>query len=77
MSQYTQERVSLGAYVDRELREQLAERARLEDRSVSSLVRSALAAYMGAGTERQTMILDFPRTHGRASEQHIETLEAS
>jgi hypothetical protein len=40
------ERVSLGAYVDPELRAAVAERARLEDRSVSSLIRSAVTRYL-------------------------------
>jgi Ribbon-helix-helix protein, copG family len=62
MSQHTvQERVSLGAYVDPELREALAERARLEDRSVSSLIRSALARYLNelaTGPRREQMLAD-------------------
>jgi Ribbon-helix-helix protein, copG family len=59
MSQYTQERVSLGAYVDPELREALTERARIEDRSVSSLIRSALAHCLNelaTGARRETML---------------------
>jgi Arc/MetJ-type ribon-helix-helix transcriptional regulator len=59
MSQITTERVSLGAFVDRELREALAERARLEDRSVSSLIRSALTRYLAdtaTGARRETML---------------------
>lgn len=38
------DRVPLSAFVDRDQRDKLAERARREDRSVSSLVRAAVAA---------------------------------
>jgi hypothetical protein len=41
------ERVPLSAFVDRDQRDKLAERARQEDRSVSSLVRAAVAAELG------------------------------
>jgi predicted transcriptional regulator len=49
MSQVAQEnehrgRVYVGAFVDREQRQQLVELARKRDRSVSSIVRRALAA---------------------------------
>ena len=37
------ERVNVSAFVDRDLREQLGELARSEDRSVSAIVRRALA----------------------------------
>jgi predicted transcriptional regulator len=39
-------RVHVGAFVDREQRRQLVELARREDRSVSSVIRQALATYV-------------------------------
>jgi predicted transcriptional regulator len=50
MSQLDQEsrpsRVHVGAFVDPEQRRQLVELARREDRSVSSVIRQALASYV-------------------------------
>jgi predicted transcriptional regulator len=40
------ERTHIGAYVDRELRRQLIELARRDDRSVSSVIRQALKAHV-------------------------------
>jgi post-segregation antitoxin (ccd killing protein) len=63
MSQLVQERaqrVPLGALVDREQREQLAELARRKDCSVSRIVRKALAAQL----ERESR-----RSHERACSQ--------
>jgi hypothetical protein len=54
MSQITEKRpkrVPLGAFVDREQHEALAELARREDRSLSSVVRQALGNYLH---ERET-----------------------
>jgi predicted transcriptional regulator len=54
MSQHVQEaakRVPLGAFVDREQRQALAELARRQDRSVSSLVRLAVADYLSRPRE--------------------------
>jgi predicted transcriptional regulator len=44
-------RVMLSAFVDRAERQALAELARRQDRSVSSLVRLALADYLGRPKE--------------------------
>ena len=49
MSQFAQnpdprERVHIGAFVDRQTRQQLSERARQEDRSMSAVIRKALEA---------------------------------
>lgn len=52
----TRERVHVGAFVDREQRQQLIEVARREDRSVSSVIRQALAEHVGhehAAEERE------------------------
>ena len=53
MSQHVMEkqdpaRVPLGAFVDREQRRELAKIAQREDRSLSSIVRMALASYLEA-----------------------------
>jgi post-segregation antitoxin (ccd killing protein) len=79
MSQQTmQERVSLGAYVDPALREALAERARLEDRSVSALIRVALQRYLAeiaAGSRRETMLQESKAIRAGISDfRKIETL---
>ena len=51
MSQHAQEkqdpaRVPLGAFIDRDQRQELAEIAQRDDRSMSSLVRLALSNYL-------------------------------
>jgi post-segregation antitoxin (ccd killing protein) len=47
-------RVALGAFVDVEQRRQLVELAKAEDRSVSAVVRRALAAELERHDERVT-----------------------
>jgi predicted transcriptional regulator len=47
-------RVPLGAFIDAGQRERLVELARQEDRSVSSIVRKALAAELERHDERVT-----------------------
>jgi predicted transcriptional regulator len=52
MSQHAQEkhdpaRVPLGAFIDRDQRQELTEIAQRDDRSVSSIVRLALSDYLG------------------------------
>jgi hypothetical protein len=42
----SRQRVHIGAFVDREQRRQLVELAKREDRSVSSVIRQALATYV-------------------------------
>jgi hypothetical protein len=68
----------LGAFVDRELREALAERARLEDRSVSSLVRAALQHFLqelASTARRETMIQESRATRaGIGDFKKIETM---
>lgn len=62
MSQHTQEqarRVSVSAFVDAKQREALVELARREDRSVSSIVRTALARHLDR--PEQTAVAAQPR----------------
>jgi Ribbon-helix-helix protein, copG family len=76
MSQHVQERVPLSAFVDSELRDALAHRARLEDRSVSSVIRVALQRYLqelASTARREQMLENSPYAHG-AERRKMETL---
>ena len=58
MTQYVPEkkepqRVAVGAFIDREQRHQLVELARRDDRSVSSVIRQALASYVQQERKRK------------------------
>jgi hypothetical protein len=66
MSQHVQERVSLGAFVDRAQHEALHELARREDRSISSLVRIAVSDYL-AKPRREQLLEQMTEIRARAS----------
>jgi hypothetical protein len=56
------ERVPLAAFIDQSQRQALAELARREDRSTSSVVRQALAGYLAGGTGPMSQFTNpFPR----------------
>lgn len=53
MSQLTQEKVYIGAQVDRRQRDAIVQLARKRDRSVSSIIRRALAAELATKAESE------------------------
>jgi hypothetical protein len=67
MSQLDQEsrpsRVHVGAFVDRDQQQKLVELARREDRSVSSVIRQALASYV----RREQVDRELARANEQAS----------
>jgi Ribbon-helix-helix protein, copG family len=68
MSQSAQEeisrqRVHIGAFIDSETRRQIVELARRDDRSVSSVIRQALASYV----RREQLDVELARANEQAS----------
>ena len=59
---YTEERVSISAFVDPDDHERLVERARLEERSVSAALRLAIRRYLTHRRERGGTMRGFERS---------------